>query len=60
MRMKTTLMLIGTIALMISAGCTGPSYTLNKKGSKEHHQYCPGDVLVYIDKYGTQHICEAV
>lgn len=57
MKTKTTLMLIGIVA-MISAGCTGPSYTLHKKGSKEHHEYCPGDVLVYIDKSGTQHICQ--
>lgn len=55
--MKTTLMLIGIVA-MISTGCAGPSYTLHKKGSKEHHEYCPGDVLVYVDKYGTQHICQ--
>lgn len=59
MKKTITLMLIGTIALMIS-GCTGPSYTLHKKGSKEYQHYCPGDVLVFIDKYGTQHICEAV
>lgn len=59
MKTKTTLMLIGIVA-MISTGCAGPSYTLHKKGSKEHHEYCPGDVLVFIDKYGTQHICEAV
>jgi len=59
MKKMITLMLIGTIELMIS-GCTGPSYTIHKKGSKEHHEYCPGDVLVFIDKYGTQHICEAV
>lgn len=54
--MKISLMCI-LVAVMIS-GCTGSSYINHKKGSKDYHNYCPGDVLVFIDKYGTQHICQ--
>lgn len=54
------MMILICLGTLLISGCTGPTYSLHKKGSKEHHEYCPGDVLVFIDKYGTQHICEAV
>ena len=54
------MMILICLGTLLISGCAGHTYSLHKKGSKEHHEYCPGDVLVFIDKYGTQHICEAV
>jgi hypothetical protein len=53
--MKTILILV---ILMTFNGCAGESFVNHKKKSKDYHEYCPGDVLVSIDKYGMQHICE--
>lgn len=52
------MMILICLGTLLISGCAGPTYSLHKKGSKEHHEYCPGDVLVFIDKQGMQHICE--